>query len=269
MLLKTFRSPARASRLKNATDVRSSREDYFKNRSPNLTYLLHQRYSWMNSFLNGREKVIEVGSGSGFAKEFIRNKNLKLTDVKKYEWIDLEVDALDTPFENETIDVVIATNMIHHLARPLAFLKEMARILKPNGYLLIHEVHNSLLMKIILIITRHEGWSYEDNVFDINTLSCDPDDPWSANCAVPFLLFHDPKKFETHLKEFKVLKNELCEGLIFPLSGGVTAKIKTFRLPLSLLKTVDRLDQILIKLWPDIFALGRRVVLQKCQKTNS
>jgi len=207
--------------------------------------------------------VIEIGSGAGIGQEFIRNKNLKLTDVQKYDWIDLEVDALNPPFEDGTIDAIIASNMIHHLARPVIFFQQMSRILKPNGLLIIHEVNNSVLMRFLLWVMRHEGWSYDEDVFDIKTISNDPDDPWSANCAVPYLLFKDPSKFEGHFKEFKVLRNELCEGFIFPLSGGVTAKTRMIQLPFPLLKAVEKIDRFLIAFLPRVFALGRRVVLQR------
>lgn len=258
-----YSPPLQANRMKNLGDLKAAREDYYKNRPGNLTYLLKQRYTWMNEYIDGKETVIEIGSGAGIGEEFIHNKNLKLTDVQKYDWIDLEVDALNPPFEDGTIDAIIASNMIHHLARPVVFFQQMARILKPSGLLVIHEVNNSVLMRFLLWLMRHEGWSYDEDVFDIKTVSNDPDDPWSANCAVPQILFKNPAKFESHFKEFKVLRNELCEGFIFPLSGGVTAKTKIIQLPYFLLELVGWLDRILISLVPRVFALGRRVVLQR------
>jgi hypothetical protein len=110
---------------------------------------------------------------------------------------------------------------------------------------------------------RHEGWSYEVNVFDKNEVANDPSDPWSANCAIPEMLFQDKQYFEHNLPQFRVVHNELTECLIFPLSGGVIARSPTILLPVVILKMIDKLDQLLIKLFPTVFALGRKVVLQK------
>lgn len=110
---------------------------------------------------------------------------------------------------------------------------------------------------------RHEGWSYEVDVYDHNKIANDPIDPWSANCAIPELIFEQPDKFRETFPELKLVKNTLNESLIFPLSGGVIAKSKMIKLPYSLLSLVSRLDDLLIKVAPKIFALGRSVAIQR------
>jgi hypothetical protein len=51
--------------------------------------------------------------------------------------------------------------------------------------------------------------------------------------------------------------------MMFPLSGGFTAKIKTVELPVMVLKVIDWIDWILCRLSPMFFAMGRSVVLRK------
>ena len=41
----------------------------------NLFYLLKNRFSWMNNFINDEDNIIELGCGPAFVKEFINNKN--------------------------------------------------------------------------------------------------------------------------------------------------------------------------------------------------
>lgn len=41
--------------------------------------------------------------------------------------------AYDTGFENNSIDLVVSTGMIHHLSQPLVAFNEMYRILKRGG----------------------------------------------------------------------------------------------------------------------------------------
>tara|TARA_B100001093_G_C26668719_1_gene945211 strand:- start:647 stop:1012 length:366 start_codon:yes stop_codon:yes gene_type:complete len=121
-------------------------------------------------------------------------------------------------------------------------------------------------MRVILNIMRHEGYNYDIEVFNYKTICNDRKDPWSANCAIPELLFDNEKKFNTFFKELKIEKQKNVEFLIFPLSGGVVSKIKMIELPSFLLEIVNFIDKILITLFPKIFALGKEVVIRKKNK---
>lgn len=101
------------------------------------------------------------------------------------------------------------------------------------------------------------------DVFDEKAVVNDKSDLWSANCAVPELLFTTPAKFEQAFPRLKIELNELCECLIFPLSGGVISKTRVPELPNFFLKAILRLDRLLVQLAPSLFALGRRVVIRK------
>lgn len=244
-------------------DIQSARKVFLKEQPSNLKFLLETRYGWMNEYVDGLKDVIEVGSGPGFAKEFIRNNKFLTSDVKKYDWIDLEIDALNTGLEPESMDAIISSHMIHHVAKPVEFFAEMHRILRPGGYIIISEINTSLMMRVLLWLMKHEGWSYDVDVFSKETVANDPEDPWSANCAIPEMLFSSSRLFESKVPGFKVLKNQVCECLLFPLSGGVIAKRKTLNLPYPVLKLINSIDSVLVALMPSVFALGRRVVLQK------
>ena len=55
----------------------------------------------MNKFINKNDVGIEVGSGAGFAKYFIKNKNLKLTDLSNDSHLDFKnIDAQNTKFKS-------------------------------------------------------------------------------------------------------------------------------------------------------------------------
>jgi len=243
--------------------LKTARRLFYEKRPSNLHYLLQKRYSWMNKYCQGKEVVIEMGSGPAFSREYISHPLLKTTDYKIHPWIDLQVDALRTGFSNESVDVVISTHVIHPLAGPVVFFLEMHRILKPGGYLLVQEIEVGLLMRMLLRLMRHEGWSFEARVFDETSLCNDPKSPWSANCAIPHLLFKGSEEFEKKVAGFRMLKNEFCECLTLVLSGGVVAKRPTINLPRLVLRLMDVIDSLLITISPSIFALGRRVVLQK------
>src|SRR6185436_19471564 len=115
----------------------------------------------------------------------------------------------------------------------------------------------SFFMRLILRLLRHEGYSYDVDVFDKSAICNDPDDPWSANCAIPNMLFDNPEKFEAYFP-FRFQHHRFTEFIIFPLSGGVNSKIRTVNLPKSMLKIIDKLDDLLIFLGERTFPMQRQ-----------
>lgn len=256
--------PKEQNRMRHVGDVEKARKEFFNSPSRNLSFLLEHRYGWMNPYIKDGAEGIEVGCGAGISKLYIRAKSFLLTDYTDKEWLDVKnVDALRTPFAVGSFDFVVASNMIHHVPYPIKFFEEMNRILKPGGVLLIQEINASFFMRLILRLTRHEGYSFDANVFDRSVVCTDPNDLWSANCAIPNLLFDDVKKFEHHMPYFKIKLNRYCEFFNFLNSGGVIAKTFYVPLPVFLLRFLRRIDDALACAAPSIFALQRHIVLQK------
>lgn len=256
-------SPAHEdNKMSSEGDVTVARQKFLETRFSNLDALLKFRYCWMNEYLHGDEVIIEIGSGAGFSPLYL-SQNPILTDAVDNPWIDKYIDATDMDLEDASVDVIIASHNIHHFYSPFKFFRECERVLKDGGRVLIQEINTSLLMRILLRVMRHEGWSYDVDVFDENTICNEEGDLWSANCAVPELLFHDERRFERCFTGLSVERNEKCECLIFPLSGGVISKAPVPRLPAVMLKLVLAFDRVLVGFLPSVFAFGRRVVLTK------
>ncbi len=231
----------------------------------NLFTLLDERFRWMNNFINENDKGIEVGAAAGFSKKFIKSKNFKISDYDNLSHLDYKnVDAQNTGFKDNEFDFVISSNMIHHLPFPLKFFDEMHRILKKGGKLIIFDAHCSLLLQIVLILMRHEGFDFTKNVWSYENPSTDSQDLWSGNSAVPYLIFNDKKQFEEKMgNKFRLKYQVLCECFLFLNSGGVTAK--TFYIPMNFffLKIIKFIDKILTKIFPSVFALAYKIVLEK------
>ena len=138
------------NRMQLEGDLKTARRRFFHERPSNLIFLLRQRYEWMNDYLSQKENVYELGAGAGFSKEFIENKKLVLTDISGENWIGQHVDALNLPFSQNSVDVLICSHMIHHLAHPLNFFENAYQVLKPGGMILISEINTSFLMRFIL-----------------------------------------------------------------------------------------------------------------------
>jgi len=245
-------------------DLDNAREVYVNGQNKNLRFLLASRSFWMNNFISKDFVGVELGAGIGASRDYVECQKLILTDFNDSPWLDEKnVDALHTNFADESFDFILASNMIHHLAFPRKFFNECSRILKPGGLLLVQEIHTSLFMRIILRLTRHEGFDETVEVFD-ETVACnDPSDPWSANCAVPKLLFKNHGVFESHFQDWQVVYDEYVEFLQFLNSGGVVAKTKYLKLGPRALKFESFLDRVICRAFPQIFSLQRRLVLRK------
>jgi SAM-dependent methyltransferase len=211
------------NRMCDEGDTIKARNYFFNYRPANLNHLLSRRYGWMNEYINEDDIAIEVGCGCGFASLFIQNKII-LTDTVPNPWVDLVVDAMQMPFENESVNVIVASQAIHHFSSPYKFFTEALRVLSNPGHILIQEINTSLAMRILLRIMRHEGWSYNIDVFAPDMPANNPNDPWSANCAVPEMLFLDKDKFKEVFNDgenyLSIEKHEHCEFFEFLLGGG-------------------------------------------------
>ena len=265
MLLRgPFKPLHEENRMKNEGNVEVARKLFYEKPNKNLIFLLQNRFMWMNDFIDAETGIgAEVGCGQGFGKEVIKAKSYLLTDFNTYSWLDVKnVDALSTPFDENSFDFLIASNMIHHLPSPVQFLQEARRILKPGGVLLIQDVNCSLLMRIMLNLMRIEGYSYEIDIFDPSAIATDPEDLWSGNNAIPNLLFDDVERFHKEVPFFKVVKTGFSECLTYLASGGVTAKTFYIPLPYFILNILQTIDSFLTKSFPQTFALQRQVVLK-------
>lgn len=260
MFLKKFRPAHSKNRMKKEGDVADARKRFFSTQNKILHHLIKHRFSWMNDWIRSDDtKIVELGSGSGLSKEFITNKNLLLTDVTLHPWIDKKVDAttdLDV-FEDNSLDVVIASHMLHHLAYPKVFIEQIGTKLKSGGYLLIQDVYASILFKVILRIMRHEG--YDEDCCDVDN-SNDPNDPWSANCAISRLLFERERIFG----KMKLVKFKVNTCFLFLLSGGVIAQTWYPRwVGERGVSFIEKVDDILTRIAPRLFACECSVVLKK------
>jgi SAM-dependent methyltransferase len=253
------------NRMKNIADIENAVKEFNLEKNKNLDFLLQKRFSWMKKFIQKNDKGVEVGAGGGFSKKFIKNKNFKISDLAQFKHLDHKnVDAQKTNFEDNSYDFVIAVNMIHHVPYPTKFFDEMYRILKTGGKLIIQEANCSLIFQLVTLLMRHEGFDFTKNVWSKDKPLSDEHDVWSGNIAVPHLIFDNDEIFNKNLgTKFSFVHQKFYECFIFLNSGGVSSK--TFYIPMNatFLKILDYIDNIVTKLFPRIFAMGRQIVLIK------
>jgi SAM-dependent methyltransferase len=244
-------------------DVVLARAEYDRRPGSNLRFALRKRFSWMQRYLGPTSFAVEVGCGAGFSEKFLKAGRLELTDAEPRPWVARVVDAHELPYDDASVDAVIANNVIHHLAYPDRFLRQAARVLRPGGHLLVQECNLGKTTEWALRLTGHEGYDWSADPFDASRPCNDPRDPWSANCAIPNLLFDELPRFRARYPAFEVVEASLSEFFIHFNTGGVSARVPYLPLPEAALRVLDLVDTALVAVAPRFFASQRRVALRR------
>src|SRR4029077_454100 len=79
--------------------------------------------------------ILEIGSGTSPLKQFL--PNVITSDVLDLDYLDIvfdchEIDRL-AAVEDNSLDVITLTNVLHHLKKPIVFLNRAATKLKVGG----------------------------------------------------------------------------------------------------------------------------------------
>jgi 2-polyprenyl-3-methyl-5-hydroxy-6-metoxy-1,4-benzoquinol methylase len=89
-------------------------------------------------------RVLDVGAGIGQYRELFRHCEYRAHDFGlepatggQYTPLDYRSDITAIPVPDASFDAVLCTEVLEHVPEPIAALKEMVRILRPGGSLLI------------------------------------------------------------------------------------------------------------------------------------
>ena len=106
--------------------------------------------------LNGKQDFLEVGCGNGIVSRYLATEYAgEITGIDiDPEQIELackdtagmpnirflEADAADLPFSDGSFDIVLSLGVLHHIHNWLDVLKEIKRILRPDGYFVYADI---------------------------------------------------------------------------------------------------------------------------------
>ena len=136
--------------------------------------------------------------------------------------IDVVADAHRLPFRDEVFAGVVMLDVLHHLERPIEFLKEASRVLKPGGRLAMIEPAMTTLAR--RFYDRFHEEPVDMNADPFAPVAINPDrDPFDANQAIPSLLFATAparRRVEQTIPSLRVRSVEWQSLFAYPMSGG-------------------------------------------------
>lgn len=162
--------------------------------------------------------ILEIGGGSGNFKAFA--PSAVSTDILPAPWLDLVCDAQRLPFRPASFSNVVMVDVLHHVERPARAMQEIARILKPDGRLVLCEPAITPLSGLFYRMFHPEPVDMSADPLAEGSISPDKN-PFDSNQAIPTLLVGRCRDgLNQRVPELELLTCVKFSFLAYPLSGG-------------------------------------------------
>jgi SAM-dependent methyltransferase len=162
--------------------------------------------------------TLEIGGGSGNFKAFA--PNTVATDIVRAPWLDVICDAQQLPFATGSFNNVVMVDVLHHIEYPIRALREISRVLRPEGRFIMCE---PAITPVSGLFYRHfhpEPVDMAADPFVDGTISPDKD-PFDSNQAIPTLLTgRDRERLAGAVPDLILERTERFSFFAYPLSGG-------------------------------------------------
>jgi len=120
--------------------------------------------------------LVDVGCGTGnlwrdVASQFVRCIGIDavrydgLPAGGEFEFVQADLDREPLPLPDEAADVVAAVETIEHLENPRGFCRELARVVRPGGWVVITTPNQLSALSLLTLATRHRFSAFQDAAY--------------------------------------------------------------------------------------------------------
>ncbi len=115
--------------------------------------------------------VVDVGCGAGRLRAALgyRPSRYVGVDAVRYdefpagaEFLRADLDRDDVPLDDNAADVAIALETIEHLENPRRLMRELTRIARPGGTILVSTPNQVSLLSLLTVVTKHRFNAFQD-----------------------------------------------------------------------------------------------------------
>lgn len=187
---------------KNHYKIDAQEFDYFEERTGATEHDERRVHEFIQSSLDTTCKtLLDIGCGNGWVAEYFCEKEINVISsdisstntkkviekVKSNFHTAVTTDSYFLPLKSNSIDCVIASEIIEHLTSPKDFITEMFRVIKPGGKVIITTPYREKLRYYLCIHCNQKTPVHAHiNSFDENILSSLGD---GLNCNISWKTF--------------------------------------------------------------------------------
>jgi SAM-dependent methyltransferase len=146
---------------------------------------IYQTAAEMLRARRARGVLADVGCGIGRFRGFVPDIATEYVGVDvvrhstfpadaRFAGADLDREAI--PIPSATADVVVSIETIEHLENPRALVREMTRILKPGGWLLVTTPNQISVLSLLCLIVRGRFAAFQDGYYPVHRTALLPVD---------------------------------------------------------------------------------------------
>ena len=205
--------------------------------------------------------TLEIGSGPGFLSNIV--ENLTTSDSENIPGINVVCDAHELPFPDQSFSNVFCVDVLHHLKSPIKYFREISRVLRPGGRLIMIEPYTTPLSRVFYKYIHHEFCYMPNDVW--NDPFPEGKEPMMGNAEIPRALLVENNRPITGEKPSSGLR--LCTlipfaGLSYLLTGG----FQSWQFPLILIKSLYFIEGKTHRIWMPFAATRCLAVLERPTK---
>jgi len=122
----------------------------------------------------GKGVLLDVGCGTGSLVAFVGDSIDRYVgaDLIRYEsfpadqeFIQTDLDAPHWPINDGFADITAAVEVIEHLENPRAFFREMARVTKPGGLVIVTTPNQLSLLSKLTLLVKNQFNAFQDGSY--------------------------------------------------------------------------------------------------------